>query len=120
MNRSSIVSARTNARSVARVGATKEESSFFDTTVNILGIGFGAWLILGVVAPNMLGAATKTKRAYRDLREAGGGSHAGSRAGYQSYHEPRHRQRTGPVILDADFEEDTDAIERHRGSHLYR
>lgn len=65
----------------ARVGGISETADNVATTTTtmiwLIGLGGLAYIFFGFVAPTMLGGATKTKRAYREFKEAGGGRETG-------------------------------------------
>lgn len=122
MSRSAVVNDRLSRRgyygpAAAPVAPAPAEDETASNLVFLLGIGFGAWVLFGFVMPAMLGAATQTKRSYKEFK------HAGSEYGSGSRYEPPSRPHSSRVI-DAEFIEHpartTSSLQRSPHSALSR
>lgn len=74
MDRSAVIADRLASRGAVS-SAVNSVSDTSSNVITALGVGFGLYLALQYVVPNLLGAATQTKRAARTYREAGGPRH---------------------------------------------
>jgi len=108
MDRSAIIADRLASRGAVS-NAVDSVSDTSSNVITALGVGFGLYLALQYVVPNLLGAATQTKRAARTYREAGGDT-KGSDGVWRGRRSIESRPTTRAIVkqepIDAQFIDD--------------